>query len=153
MNFFIPEDTGGRYSALTPAGILPMAVSGIDVRALLDGAGDMAVWPAWKENGLDYAISRYLLSERGKYIEVMEFYDPALRWLGEWIKQLYGESEGKDGKGIFPATLSFSTDLHSMGQFLQQGGRYSRRRLLCGQLSGCCCHSGRASLRERALRI
>ena len=121
VNFFIPEDTGGRYSALTPAGILPMAVSGIDVRALLDGAGDMAVWPAWKENGLDYAISRYLLSERGKYIEVMEFYDPALRWLGEWIKQLYGESEGKDGKGIFPATLSFSTDLHSMGQFLQQG--------------------------------
>ncbi|HIU26573.1 MAG TPA: glucose-6-phosphate isomerase [Candidatus Copromorpha excrementigallinarum] len=120
-SFSIPENIGGRYSALTAAGLFPMAVSGIDVRSLLEGAGAMALSPAWDGDGLDYAVSRHLLSERGKFVEAIEFYDPRLLYLGEWIKQLYGESEGKEGKGIFPASFIFSTDLHSMGQFLQQG--------------------------------
>ncbi|MDO4545412.1 MAG: glucose-6-phosphate isomerase [Bacillota bacterium] len=123
LSFEVPDDIGGRYSAMTPAGLLPMAVAGIDIRALLEGAEAMAVSPAWDTNGMDYAIARKLMMERGKKIEVVEFYDPRLNYLGEWIKQLYGESEGKEGKGLFPATLSFSRDLHSMGQFLQQGSQ------------------------------
>ena len=120
-NLVIPSDIGGRYSVLTPAGLLPMAVSGIDIRALLDGARDMATSTAWDNDGMDYAICRHLMQEAGKCIEIIEMCHSRLGYLGEWIKQLYGESEGKNGQGLFPATLTFSTDLHSMGQYIQQG--------------------------------
>ena len=119
--FEIPSDIGGRYSVFTPAGLLPMAVAGIDVRGLMDGAREAAMSPDWDENGTDYAVARYLMHEEGKIIEALEFNQPRFEYLGEWIKQLYGESEGKDGKGLWPATLIFSRDLHSMGQYLQQG--------------------------------
>lgn len=117
----IPRDIGGRYSAMTAAGLFPMAVAGIDVRALIEGEKAMANSPDWDKDGTDYAITRYLMLEKGKNIETMVFFDCRLHYLGEWLKQLYGESEGKDGKGLYPASLDFSTDLHSMGQFLQQG--------------------------------
>ena len=123
VSFEIPGDIGGRYSALTPAGLFPMAVAGIDIRALIEGEKAAAVSPEWDKDATDYAIARQLMIEEGKAIETIEFYDPRLTFLGEWMKQLYGESEGKDGKGLFPATLNFSTDLHSMGQFLQQGSQ------------------------------
>ena len=117
----IPKDIGGRYSALTPAGLLPMAVSGIDIRELLRGARDMATSPDWDAGGTDYAIARHLLQKQGKTMEVIAMCHSRLGYLGEWIKQLYGESEGKEGQGLWPATLTFSTDLHSMGQYIQQG--------------------------------
>ncbi|MDO4745588.1 MAG: glucose-6-phosphate isomerase, partial [Bacillota bacterium] len=123
VSFEIPEDIGGRYSALTPAGLFPMAVAGIDIRALIEGEKDASMSPEWDNRATDYAIARYLMMEQGKQIETIEFYDPRLTFLGEWMKQLYGESEGKEGKGLFPVTLNFSTDLHSMGQFLQQGNQ------------------------------
>jgi len=120
-SFMIPSDIGGRYSVLTPAGLLPMAVSGIDIRELLRGAGEMAASMDWDEDGTDYAVARYLLQNDGKCIEAIELCHSRLGHLGEWIKQLYGESEGKNGQGLWPATLTFSTDLHSMGQYIQQG--------------------------------
>lgn len=123
VSFEIPPDIGGRYSAMTAAGLFPMAVGGIDIRALVAGEKAAAESPAWGEDAADYAIARILMMEQGKQIETIEFYDPRLTYLGEWMKQLYGESEGKEGKGLFPATLNFSTDLHSMGQFLQQGSQ------------------------------
>ena len=123
VSFEIPRNIGGRYSALTPAGLLPMAVSGIDIKALLAGAALVAGDPDWAEDGTEYAITRYLMIEQGKQIETIEFYDTRLTYLGEWLKQLYGESEGKEGRGLYPTTLNFSTDLHSMGQFLQQGSQ------------------------------
>lgn len=123
VSFEVPGDIGGRYSALTPAGLFPMAVAGVDVRALIEGEAAMASSPDWDKDACDYAIARFLLMEQGKQIETIEFYDPRLTYLGEWMKQLYGESEGKEGRGLFPATLNFSTDLHSMGQFLQQGNQ------------------------------
>ena len=120
----IPQNVGGRYSMLTPAGLLPMAVAGVDVREMLRGAEKMAASPAWDSYGPEYAIARYLMSEKyGKAIESIAFNHSALGWFGEWMRQLYGESEGKEGKGLWPAILQFSTDLHSMGQFLQQGNR------------------------------
>lgn len=123
VSFEIPGDIGGRYSAMTPAGLFPMAVAGIDIRGLIEGEQKAATSPEWDKGATDYAIVRNLMLQQGKAIEVVEFYDPRLTFLGEWMKQLYGESEGKEGKGLFPATLNFSTDLHSMGQFLQQGSR------------------------------
>lgn len=118
----IPPDTGGRYSMLTPAGLLPMAVAGIDVREMLRGAEKMATSPAWDSYATEYAITRYLLHEKkGKAIEAIAFNHSRMNWFGEWIKQLYGESEGKDSRGLWPTTLQYSTDLHSMGQFMQQG--------------------------------
>lgn len=119
----IPRDIGGRYSAMTAAGLFPMAVAGIDVRVFIEGHRVMATSPDWDKKGTDYAIARYLMLEQGKHIETIEFFDCRLHYLGEWMKQLYGESEGKEGKGLYPATLDFSTDLHSMGQFLQEGSR------------------------------
>lgn len=119
--FEIPSDIGGRYSVLTPVGLLPMAVSGIDIREVLRGAREMATSPDWDESGTDYAISRHLLQQKGKHIEAIEMCHSRLGYLGEWMKQLYGESEGKNGQGLWPATLTFSTDLHSMGQLIQQG--------------------------------
>jgi glucose-6-phosphate isomerase len=125
--FVIADDIGGRYSVLTPVGLLPIAAAGIDVKSMLEGAKD-----AWEEYSIpeleknqcyQYAAVRNILNRKGKAIEVMINYEPALHFFAEWWKQLFGESEGKDGKGIFPASMDFSTDLHSLGQFLQDGTR------------------------------
>lgn len=146
VDFIVPDSVGGRYSVLTPVGLLPIAVAGIDVKAMLDGAkdaykensliegetscvgcdvldaptqiiGDISIPPAFK-----YAAARNLLHVKNKkMIEIYEYYEPRLQYFTEWLKQLFGESEGKEGKGIFPASLQFSADLHSMGQFLQDG--------------------------------
>ena len=122
--FSVPDNVGGRYSMLTPAGLLPIAAAGIDVRELLAGAEAMATSPLWDTTGTDYAIGRYLMHEKkGKAIECTCFNHSRMAYFGEWMKQLFGESEGKEGKGLWPATLQFSTDLHSMGQFLQEGSR------------------------------
>jgi glucose-6-phosphate isomerase len=126
-SFIISDDIGGRYSVLTPVGLLPMAAAGIDVRSMLEGAGDALKEynePQVEKNACyQYAAVRSLLARKGKAIEVMINYEPSLHFFSEWWKQLYGESEGKDGKGIFPASMDFSTDLHSLGQFLQDGSR------------------------------
>jgi len=114
-------DIGGRYSVLTPVGLLPIAVAGIDVQQLVEGARSIASQESFEKNELDYAITRQIFFDSGKKVEVFEFYDPYFAFFGEWLKQLFGESEGKDGKGLFPASLMFSRDLHSMGQYLQQG--------------------------------
>ncbi len=119
--FSLAEDIGGRYSVLTAVGLLPAAVAGIDVRRLVRGAAEIASPEHFQEGGLDYAIARQYFYQRGKCLEVFEFFDPYAAFFGEWLKQLFGESEGKEKKGLFPATLIFSRDLHSMGQFLQQG--------------------------------
>lgn len=125
--FVIPDDVGGRYSVLTAVGLLPMAAAGIDTDAILAGARvaqdayavpDLALNPCYQ-----YAAARNLLYGHGKTVELLVNYEPALQSVGEWWKQLFGESEGKDGKGIFPATVNFSTDLHSMGQYVQDGLR------------------------------
>ena len=124
VSFPVPDDIGGRYSMMTPAGLLPIAVAGVDVRELLRGAQTMATSPLWDTVGADYAIGRYLMHEKaGKAIEVTCFNHSRMGYFGEWMKQLFGESEGKEGRGLWPATLQFSTDLHSMGQFLQEGSR------------------------------
>jgi len=117
----VPGNVGGRYSIATPVGLLPMAVSGIDIMAFLDGARECAVSPSWDIDAADYAIARYLLQKQGKEVEVISLCHSRLHYLGEWIKQLYGESEGKEGKGLLPTTLMYSTDLHSMGQYMQEG--------------------------------
>ncbi len=114
-------DIGGRYSVLTPVGLLPLAVAGIDIENLIKGAASLADISAFYGNRLDYAIARQEFVKKRKAIEVFEFYDPYFEYFAEWLKQLFGESEGKDGKGLFPASLMFSRDLHSIGQFLQQG--------------------------------
>jgi len=122
ISFEIPGNIGGRYSAFTPGIMLPLAVAGVDIRAFVQGAKDIQLdelW--WNEEGVKYALTRFALLEAGKDIEVFEYYEPSLRLIGEWCKQLFGESEGKDGKGLFPSSLILSTDLHSMGQFLQDG--------------------------------
>lgn len=117
----LPLDIGGRYSVLTAVGLLPMAVAGIDISAIMKGAAQIAHPEAFEGDVLDYAIARQILYDAGKRVEVFEFFDPYFTYFGEWLKQLFGESEGKDGKGLFPTSLMFSRDLHSMGQFLQQG--------------------------------
>ncbi len=124
VSFVIPDDIGGRYSVLTAVGLLPIAVAGIDVPAMLKGAECAA--EASKDEKADasmLAATRVSLLNSGKTIEIYEYYEPKLQYFAEWLKQLFGESEGKDGKGIFPAALQFSTDLHSMGQFLQDGNQ------------------------------
>ncbi len=122
-SFVIPDDIGGRYSVLTPVGLLPMAVAGIDIKAMLEGAEAMAISTEWDFDAADYAAARYELLQRGKCIEIFEYYEPQLEFFAEWLKQLFGESEGKEGKGLYPDSLRFSSDLHSMGQFLQQGSQ------------------------------
>ncbi|MDD2216684.1 MAG: glucose-6-phosphate isomerase, partial [Eubacteriales bacterium] len=117
-SFVVPDDIGGRYSVLTPVGLLPIAVAGIDVNEILEGAAAEA---RNEKNGCIYAALRNQLYKEGKVVEVFEYYEPKLHYFGEWLKQLFGESEGKEGGGIFPTTLQFSRDLHSMGQFLQEG--------------------------------
>lgn len=119
--FPLAEDIGGRYSVLTSVGLLPAAVAGLEIRSIVKGAAEIAKQDYFKEDGLDYAIARQLFYQSGKMIEVFEFFDPYALYFGEWLKQLFGESEGKNQKGIFPASLLFSRDLHSMGQYLQQG--------------------------------
>jgi glucose-6-phosphate isomerase len=124
VTFEIPSTIGGRYSAFTPGIMFPLAVAGVDIKDFVRGARDMSVNNGfWKEEGIFYALARHALYEAGKTIEVFEYYDPSMSLIGEWCKQLFGESEGKEGKGIFPASLTFSTDLHSMGQFLQEGNQ------------------------------
>ena len=121
-SFVIPDNVGGRYSVLTPVGLLPIAVAGHDIRKLLEGAYDMQCGD-WGADGklLSYAATRTILQEKGKCLEIFEYFEGNLRYFGEWLKQLFGETEGKDGKGAYPACLFFSRDLHSIGQFLQQG--------------------------------
>lgn len=123
VSFAVPDDIGGRYSVLTAVGLLPIAVSGIDVKEMLRGAADFAGAPEGIALCRAYASARVALYESGKSIEIYEAYEPKLQYFTEWLKQLFGESEGKDGKGLFPAALQFSSDLHSMGQFLQQGSQ------------------------------
>ncbi|MDV2684066.1 glucose-6-phosphate isomerase [Alkalihalophilus lindianensis] len=126
-SFIIPDDVGGRFSVLTAVGLLPIAVSGLDIEALMKGAADASedlANPNLAENqAYQYAAVRNAFYNKGKTIELMVNYEPSLHYVSEWWKQLYGESEGKDGKGIFPAAVDFSTDLHSMGQYVQDGRR------------------------------
>ena len=126
-SFVVPDGIGGRYSVLTAVGLLPIAVAGIDIEQLMAGAksmmdtcaaADMEKNPAWQ-----YAGARYELQHRGLEIEVLACFDPFFRFMAEWWKQLYGESEGKEGKGLFPASVEYTADLHSMGQYLQEGRR------------------------------
>ncbi len=119
--FVIPDDVGGRFSVLTPVGLLPIAVAGFDIRSLVAGAVEME--QDGDEPVLNYAIARNALYQDGKKIEILANFTPRLHFLAEWWKQLYGESEGKDHKGIFPASVDFTTDLHSMGQMIQDGER------------------------------
>ena len=126
--FVIPDDVGGRFSVLTPVGLLPLAVAGVDIAALVRGAQEMekatAEGVAFKENpAAVYAAVRNILYDGGKKIEILGSYEPKLQYINEWWKQLYGESEGKNGIGIFPASLEYTADLHSMGQYIQQGER------------------------------
>jgi len=124
--FVIPEDIGGRYSVLTPAGLLPIALAGYDIRSFLDGAGAMEKICSARsvENpAVIYAAARNLLYSKGKKIEILATYNPKLQYFAEWWKQLFGESQGKNGKGIFPASVNLTTDLHSMGQYIQDGER------------------------------
>ena len=126
-SFVVPDDIGGRYSVLTAVGLLPIAVAGIDIEQLMAGAksmmdtcaaADMEKNPAWQ-----YAGARYELQHRGLEIEVLACFDPFFRFMAEWWKQLYGESEGKEDKGLFPASVEYTADLHAMGQYLQEGRR------------------------------
>ncbi len=125
--FVVPDDVGGRYSVLTAVGLLPIAVAGIDIDALMQGAADAR--EAYASDDLDnndcyrYAAVRNMLYRDGKAIEMLAAYEPSMTLWCEWFKQLFGESEGKDGKGLFPASAIFSTDLHSLGQYIQQGER------------------------------
>lgn len=127
--FVIPDNVGGRFSVLTPVGLLPIAIAGFDIKALIQGAADMENATGtdipFEENpaALYAAVRNALYAQAGKKIEIMVNYQPKLHFMSEWWKQLYGESEGKDGKGIFPASCDFTTDLHSMGQWIQQGER------------------------------
>ena len=125
--FVVPDNVGGRYSVLTPVGILPIVVAGFDIRAMLKGAAaerEALLAKSADNEAVKYAAMRNLLySELGKKVEILVTFNPKLQYLGEWWKQLYGESEGKDLKGIFPASIVCTTDLHSMGQFIQEGDR------------------------------
>ena len=127
-SYVIPDNVGGRFSVLTPVGLLPLAVGGVDIEALVAGAVEMekatAAEVAIEENlAAQYAIVRNALYGEGRKIEILGSYEPKLQYINEWWKQLYGESEGKDGKGIFPASVTLTADLHSMGQYIQEGER------------------------------
>ncbi|MBQ1377171.1 MAG: glucose-6-phosphate isomerase [Lachnospiraceae bacterium] len=125
--FVVPDDVGGRFSVLTAVGLLPIAATGVDIKALMQGAADMRELclntEIEKNDALQYVIVRNILRESGKDVEIMSNYEPGYHYVGEWWKQLFGESEGKDSKGLFPAAVDFTTDLHSMGQFVQDGAR------------------------------
>ena len=135
VSFEIPPDIGGRYSVLTPVGLFPLAVAGIDIRALIKGAvqaekdldnDDVHSNPAYQ-----YAAYRQILNARGYSVEVLASVEPSMASMHEWWKQLFGESEGKQGKGVFPASVVYSTDLHSLGQYLQNGKRFLFETMLC----------------------
>lgn len=136
----IPPDVGGRYSVLTAVGLLPMAWCGLDIDLMLEGASDQIERSGTDESSgcVTYAALRKLLYDNGKAIEILSSFDPDLHYIGEWWRQLFGESEGKDGKGIFPSCCDFTTDLHSMGQWIQQGVRNIFETFLTvgGDLSG-----------------
>ena len=125
--FVVPDDVGGRFSVLTAVGLLPIAVSGADIDKLMEGAAsgrELALNQPFESNdALQYAAIRNILHRKGKTVEILANYEPSLHYVSEWWKQLYGESEGKDQKGIFPASVDLTTDLHSMGQFIQDGAR------------------------------
>ncbi len=125
--FVVPDDVGGRFSVLTAVGLLPIAVSGADIDKLMEGAAsgrEAAINQPFAENdALKYAAVRNILLRKGKTVEILANYEPSIHYVSEWWKQLYGESEGKDQKGIFPASVDLTTDLHSMGQFIQDGAR------------------------------
>ena len=126
-SFVIPDDVGGRFSVLTAVGLLPIAASGADIDALMAGAAagrEVALNKAFEDNpALQYAAIRNILHRKGKTVEILANYEPSMHYISEWWKQLYGESEGKDQRGIFPASVDLTTDLHSMGQFIQDGDR------------------------------
>ncbi|MBT3242341.1 MAG: glucose-6-phosphate isomerase [Bacteroidetes bacterium] len=128
QTYVIPDDVGGRFSVLTPVGLIPLALAGIDIRGLVNGAlsqMEKCGHDRTFNNNMaaQYAAARFLLNQKGKNIEILSNFNPALHDVAEWWKQLYGESEGKDGKGIFPSSVDLTTDLHSMGQFIQEGTR------------------------------
>jgi glucose-6-phosphate isomerase len=127
-SFIIPDDVGGRFSVLTPVGLVPLGLAGVDIHELIRGAAEMAEksGPSVSLNEnlpALYAAARNVLLSNGKLIELLVNYEPGLHYFSEWWKQLFGESEGKENKGIFPASVDFTTDLHSMGQYLQEGKR------------------------------
>lgn len=128
QTFIIPDNVGGRFSVLTPVGLLPIAVAGFDIEKLVEGARTMETicgpaTPFAENPAAVYAATRNELYKDGKKIEILVNFNPKLHYMNEWWKQLYGESEGKDGKGIYPSAVDFSTDLHSMGQWIQEGER------------------------------
>ena len=126
-SFVIPDDVGGRFSVLTACGLLPIAVAGCDIDKIMQGASraqkELSVCDTEKNDAYKYAVIRNILHSKGKAIEIMACYEPAFQYMNEWWKQLYGESEGKDNKGIFPTSVIYSTDLHSLGQIVQEGVR------------------------------
>lgn len=140
--YVIPDNVGGRFSVLTPVGLLPIAMAGYDIDKLLQGARDMRErcinCDSMDENpALRYAVVRNALYRRGRKVEMLVNFVPNLKYISEWWKQLYGESEGKDGKGILPHSLSFTTDLHSMGQYVQDGERLMMETVLSVDNAGC----------------
>lgn len=139
--FVVPDDVGGRFSVLTGVGLLPIAVSGADITKLMEGAATMrehCLKASFEENdALKYAAVRNILHSKGKSVEILANYEPSLHYVSEWWKQLYGESEGKDQKGIFPASVDLTTDLHSMGQFIQDGSRIMFETVLEVEKSTC----------------
>ena len=139
--FVVPDDVGGRFSVLTAVGLLPIAVSGADITKLMEGAAEgrkLALESSFEDNAaLQYAAIRNILHRKGKSVEVLANYEPSLHYVSEWWKQLYGESEGKDQKGIFPASVDLTTDLHSMGQFIQDGSRIMFETVLNVETSSC----------------
>ena len=140
-SFVVPDDVGGRFSVLTGVGLLPIAVSGADITKLMEGAASMrkeCLEKPFKENGaMLYAAIRNILLRKGKGTEILANYEPCFHYVGEWWKQLYGESEGKDQKGIFPAAVDLTTDLHSMGQFIQDGQRCMFETVVNIEDAGC----------------
>ena len=148
--FIIPDDVGGRFSVLTPVGLLPIACANLDIDAMMKGAQDaceeLKTSDLKTNHSYQYAVVRNVLHRKGKDVELLVNYEPQLHYVGEWWKQLYGESEGKDNKGIFPAAVDFSTDLHSMGQYIQEGKRIlfetvlnvenSKRNVTIGEVEG-----------------
>ena len=140
-SFVVPDDVGGRFSVLTAVGLLPIAVSGADIDALMTGAADarkVALETEYEKNpALLYAAVRNILLRKGKQVEIVANYEPSLHYVSEWWKQLFGESEGKDQRGIFPAAVDLTTDLHSMGQFIPGRRTYHvRDRSERGRISG-----------------
>lgn len=133
--FVVPDDVGGRFSVLTAVGLLPIAASGADIQKLMEGAAsgrEAAINTPYEENdAVLYAVVRNILYRKGKNTEVLANYEPSLHYISEWWKQLYGESEGKDQKGIYPSSIDLTTDLHSLGQFIQDGSRIMYETVLC----------------------